>query len=289
METKISSEKGQVIIGDELPTVLIGERINPAGKKRMSEALKAGDMEIVLKEAIAQVEAGADVLDINLGTFGVDEVKLLPQAIKLVMDEVDVPLCLDSAKPEALEAALKVYKGKPLVNSVTGEEKSLATVLPLIKNHEAAVVGLLQDDGGIPTIADKRVAIARKILERAEAMGIPREDIVIDCLTIAVGADQRAALITLETIRRIKAELGVNITLGASNVSFGLPDRDLLNNAFVAIAVATGATCMIVDAAKVRPMILAADLLMGHDKRARRYVEFYRNSIRTDRGNPNSV
>lgn len=289
METKISSEKGQVIIGDELPTVLIGERINPAGKKRMSEALKAGDMEIVLKEAIAQVEAGADVLDINVGTFGVDEVKLLPHAIKLVMDEVDVPLCLDSAKPEALEAALKVYKGKPLVNSVTGEEKSLARVLPLIKNHEAAVVGLLQDDGGIPTIADKRVAIARKILERAEAMGIPREDIVIDCLTIAVGADQRAALITLETIRRIKAELGVNITLGASNVSFGLPDRDLLNNAFVAIAVATGATCMIVDAAKVRPMILAADLLMGHDKRARRYVEFYRNSIRTDRGNPNSV
>lgn len=289
METKISSEKGQVIIGDELPTVLIGERINPAGKKRMSEALKAGDMEIVLKEAIAQVEAGADVLDINVGTFGVDEVKLLPQAIKLVMDEVDVPLCLDSAKPEALEAALKVYKGKPLVNSVTGEEKSLARVLPLIKNHEAAVVGLLQDDGGIPTTADKRVAIAWKILERAEALGIPREDIVIDCLTIAVGADQRAALITLETIRRIKAELGVNITLGASNVSFGLPDRDLLNNAFVAIAVATGATCMIVDAEKVRPMILAADLLMGHDKRARRYVEFYRNSIRTDRGNPNSV
>lgn len=289
METKISSTKKQVIIGDELPTVLIGERINPSGKKRMSEALKAGDLEIVRKEAIAQVEAGADVLDVNVGTFGVDEVRLLPQAVKLVMDAVDVPLCIDSAKPEALEAALKVYKGKPLVNSVTGEEKSLAKVLPLIKKHEAAVIGLLQDDEGIPATIDKKVAIARKILKRGEAIGIPREDIVIDCLAIAVGADQKAALITLETIRRVKSELGVNITVGASNVSFGLPDRVLLNNAFVAIAVAAGATCLIVDAAKVRPMILAADLLMGHDKRARRYVEFYRSNLRTDRGNLNSV
>lgn len=289
METKISSTKKQIIIGDELPTVLIGERINPSGKKRMSEALKAGDLEIVRKEAIAQVEAGADVLDVNVGTFGVDEVRLLPQAVKLVMDAVDVPLCIDSAKPEALEAALKVYKGKPLVNSVTGEEKSLAKVLPLIKKHEAAVIGLLQDDEGIPATIDKKVAIARKILKRGEAIGIPREDIVIDCLAIAVGADQKAALITLETIRRVKDELGVNITVGASNVSFGLPDRVLLNNAFVAIAVAAGATCLIVDAAKVRPMILAADLLMGHDKRARRYVEFYRSNLRTDRGNPNSV
>lgn len=289
METKISSTKKQIIIGDELPTVLIGERINPSGKKRMSEALKAGDLEIVRKEAIAQVEAGADVLDVNVGTFGVDEVRLLPQAVKLVMDAVDVPLCIDSAKPEALEAALKVYKGKPLVNSVTGEEKSLAKVLPLIKKHEAAVIGLLQDDEGIPATIDKKVAIARKILKRGEAIGIPREDIVIDCLAIAVGADQKAALITLETIRRVKSELGVNITVGASNVSFGLPDRVLLNNAFVAIAVAAGATCLIVDAAKVRPMILAADLLMGHDKRARRYVEFYRSNLRTDRGNLNSV
>lgn len=289
METKISSTKKQIIIGDELPTVLIGERINPSGKKRMSEALKAGDLEIVRKEAIAQVEAGADVLDVNVGTFGVDEVRLLPQAVKLVMDAVDVPLCIDSAKPEALEAALKVYKGKPLVNSVTGEEKSLAKVLPLIKKHEAAVIGLLQDDEGIPATIDKKVAIARKILKRGEAIGIPREDIVIDCLAIAVGADQKAALITLETIRRVKDELGVNITVGASNVSFGLPDRVFLNNAFVAIAVAAGATCLIVDAAKVRPMILAADLLMGHDKRARRYVEFYRSNLRTDRGNPNSV
>ena len=289
METKISSTKKQVIIGDELPTVLIGERINPSGKKRMSEALKAGDLEIVRKEAIAQVEAGADVLDVNVGTFGVDEIRLLPQTVKLVMDAVDVPLCIDSAKPEALEAALKVYKGKPLVNSVTGEEKSLAKVLPLIKQHEAAVIGLLQDDEGIPATIDKRVAIARKILKRGEAIGILREDIVIDCLAIAVGADQKAALITLETIRRVKNELGVNITVGASNVSFGLPDRVLLNNAFVAITVAAGATCLIVDAAKVRPMILAADLLMGHDKRARRYVEFYRSNLRTDRGNPNSV
>jgi len=276
MKTRVSSLKKEVIIGDDQPTVLIGERLNPAGKKKLAEALKAGNLEIVRREAVAQVQAGADILDVSVGTFGVNEVVLLPLAVKAVMDRVDIPLCLDSTNSEALEAALKVYKGKPLLNSVTGEERSLAKVLPLVKEYGAAVIGLVQDDEGIPDNAGRRVAIAHKIVQRAEAAGISREDIIIDCLASAVGADTSSGPVTLETIRRVKAELGVNLTLGASNVSFGLPDRDLLNNAFVAMAVAAGVTCLIVDVAKVRPIVLAADLVLAKDNRARRYIETYR-------------
>jgi len=276
METRVSSPTKEVIIGDDQPTVLIGERINPAGKKKLAEALKAGDLEIVRREALAQTQAGADIIDVNVSTFGVDEVALLPKAVQAVMDTVDTPLCLDSANPEALEAALKVYKGKPLINSVTGEEHSLKKVLPLVKKYGAAVIGLVQDDEGIPKDAERRVSVARKIVERAEAAGIPRQDVVIDCLAFSVGADTSSGPAVIEAIRRIKAELGVNMTMGASNISFGLPDRELLNNAFVVMAAAAGATSLIVDAAKVRPIILAADLVLGRDKRARRYIEAYR-------------
>jgi len=276
METRISSATKEVIIGDDQPTVLIGERINPAGKKKMSEALKAGNLEIVGKEALAQVQAGADIIDVNVSAFGVDEVTLLPQAVQAVMDIVDVPLCLDSTNPEALEAALKVYKGKPLINSVTGEGHSLAKILPVVKEYGAAVIGLVQDDEGIPNNSERRVAIAHKIVERALAVGIPGEDIIIDCLAFAVGADTSSGLVTIETIRRVKAELGVNLTLGASNISFGLPDRNLLNDAFVAIVIAAGVTCLIVDVARVRPIVLAADLVLDRDRRARRYIEAYR-------------
>jgi 5-methyltetrahydrofolate--homocysteine methyltransferase len=276
METRVSSPSKEVIIGDGHPTVLIGERINPTGKKKLAESLKAGDLEIVRKEALAQTQAGADIIDVNVGAFGIDEVALLPKAVQAVMDTVDTPLCLDSSNPDALEAALKVYKGKPLVNSVSGEEHSLKRVLPIIKERGAAVVGLVQDDDGIPKDAEGRVRIAHKIVEKVEAAGIPREDVVIDCLAFAVGAEPDSGVAVLEAIRRIKAELGVNITMGASNVSFGLPDRELLNNAFVVMAAAAGATCLITDAAKVRNMILAADLVLTRDKRARRYIEAYR-------------
>jgi 5-methyltetrahydrofolate--homocysteine methyltransferase len=276
METKVSSLSKEVIIGDNQPTVLIGERINPTGKKKLAEALKAGDLEIVRKEALAQTQAGADIIDVNVGVFGIDEAALLPKAVQAVMETVDTPLCLDSSNPDALEAALKVYKGKPLVNSVTGEEHSLKRILPLIKEYGAAVIGLVQDEDGIPKDTEGRVRVAHKIVERAEAAGIPREDLVIDCLAFAVGAEPASGAAVIEAIRRIRAELGVNMTLGASNVSFGLPDRELLNNAFVVIATAAGATCLIVDAAKVRSIILAADLVLGRDKRARRYIEAYR-------------
>jgi 5-methyltetrahydrofolate--homocysteine methyltransferase len=283
METKVASPSREVVIGDNQPTVLIGERINPTGKKKLAEALKAGDLEIVRREAVAQVQAGADILDVNVGTFGVDEVTLLPKAVRAVMDTVDVPLCLDSSNPDALEAALKVYKGKPLVNSVTGEEQCLKRVLPLIKKYGAAVIGLVQDDEGIPKDAQRRVRIAHKIVERVEAAGISREDLVIDCLAFAVGAEPSSGVAVIEAIRWIKAELGVNMTMGASNVSFGLPDRELLNDAFVVMAVAAGATCLIVDVAKVRSIILAADLVLGRDKRARRYIEAYRQRPKPDR------
>jgi len=206
----------------------------------------------------------------------VDEIYLLPRAVQAVMETVDVPLCLDSAKPEALEAALRVYKGKALINSVTGEEHSLAKILPLVKEYGAAVIGLTQDDEGIPADAERRVSIARRILERSGAIGIPSHDIIIDCLAFAVGANPGAGIVTLEAIRRIKKELGVNQTLGASNISFGMPDRNLLTTAFLAIAISAGVTCPIVDAAKVRPIVLATDLVLGRDKRARRYIEAYR-------------
>ncbi len=192
------------------------------------------------------------------------------------MDTVEVPLCLDSAHPEALEAALKAYKGKPLINSVTGEEDSLASILPLASKYGAAVIGLTQDENGVPGTSDERVAIARNIAERALALGIPREDIIIDCLALALGADTGSGLVTIETIGKVKAELGVNITLGASNVSFGLPDRALLNGAFLAIAIAAGVTCPITDAAQTRPMVLATDLILGRDRRARSYTAAYR-------------
>ncbi len=276
METRISSAMSEVIIGYDRPTVLIGERINPTGKEKMVEALKAGNLEIVCREALAQAQAGADILDVNVSTFGVDEVALLPQAVQAVMDAVDIPLCLDSANHKALEAALKVYKGKPLINSVTGGEHSLAEVLPLVKEYGAAVIGLVQDDEGIPNNSERRVAIAHKIVERAAALGIPCENIIIDCLALAVSADTAAGLVILETIRKVKSELGVNITLGASNISFGLPDRNLLNNAFLAIVIAAGVTCPIVNVVKARPAVLAADLVLGRDKFAMRYIKAYR-------------
>ena len=278
METRLLGLKKEVIIGDQQPTVLIGERINPTGRKELAEALADGDLEIVRKEALAQVKAGADVLDVNVGVAGLDEVDLLPRAVKVIMDTVDIPLCLDSSSPKALEAALKVCPGKPLINSVTAEERSLEMVLPLVKEYKAAVIGLTMDDEGIPNDSDKRLLVASKIVARAEAMGIPPEDIIIDCLAQTVGVDTGAGLVTIEAIRKIKVKLGVNMTLGASNISFGLPTRSLLNNVFLAIAIASGVNCPIVDVAWVRQAVLAGDLILGRDSYAMRYLKGYRSA-----------
>ncbi len=279
MDTKVSSSSREVVISYDRPTVLIGERINPTGKKKLAAALLAGDMDVVRDEAQAQVQAGADVLDVNVGATGVDEVAVLPEAVKAVMEVVEVPICIDSHNPKALEAALKVYRGKPIINSVSGQESVLAEVLPLVKQYGAAVIGLTMDDEGIPQDSERRLAIARKIIERAEAMGIPREDVIIDCLTLTIGSNSKAGLITLDAIRRVRAEFGVNQTLGASNVSFGLPDREVINNAFIAITIAAGVTCPTVNVAKVRPTVLSADMILGRDNHSLRYIRAYRQSL----------
>ena len=289
METILKSAKKTVTISPEKPTVLIGERINPTGKKRLAAALAEGNLDIVRKEALAQLEAGADVLDVNVGAAGVDEVDLLPKAVRLVMETVAVPVCIDSADVDALRAALAVHRemapeGKPLINSVNGEEDRLEQVLPLVAEYGTAVIGLAMDDEGIPGTSEKRLAVARKIVGRAEALGIPREDVVIDCLALTVGADSQAGVISLGTMRLVREELGVNMTLGASNVSFGLPDREVINWAFLAMAIQSGVNCPIVDAAKVRPAILASDLLLGRDDYAMRYIKDYkkRSKVRSE-------
>lgn len=210
-----------------------------------------------------------------------DEVDLLPKAMRIVMETVDVPVCIDSANVEALRAALAVHKqlapqGKPLINSVNGEEAHLKEVLPLVAEYKAAVIGLTMDDDGIPSTAEKRLAVARKIVDRAEALGIPREDLVLDCLALTVGADSQAGLTTLVAMRMVREELGLNMTLGASNVSFGLPDREVINWAFLAMAIQNGLNCPIVDAAKVHSLILAADMLLGRDEYAMRYIKAYK-------------
>ncbi len=284
METKVSSEKKEVIIAIDRPTVLIGERINPSGKKKLTEALKAGDLEIVRKEAIEQVEAGADIIDVNVSAPGVDDVAILPKAVKAVMEAVDAPVCIDSPNTAAIEASLKVYKGKPLINSVSGEEHSLKRILPLVKEYGAAVIGLVQDDEGIPKNADRRVAIAHKIVESAEKAGVPREDVVIDVLTFAIGAEATSGKDVLEAIRRIREELGVNMTMGASNISFGMPDRPVINNTWVSMVIGAGATALIVDAAKVKPSVLATDLILGRDRFARRFIENHRQRQQMSQG-----
>ena len=276
METIVSSAQKEVIISDRGPTVMIGERINPTGKKKLAEALKTGHFDLVRQEAIAQVEAGAEILDVNVAGPGLDEVSLLPKTIEAIIAVVDVPLCIDINNPAALSAALKVYEGKPMVNSVSGEEKSLNEVLPLVKEHGASVIALTLDDDGIPDNPEKRLEIAHKIIEQAGTLGIPSKDIIVDCLTLALGPDDRAGLVTLQAIRKVHTELGVNQTLGASNISFGLPRRRLINGTFLSLAIEAGVTCPTVDAEKAGPSILATDLILGRDRFCQRFIKDYR-------------
>ena len=276
METSVKSEKKEVVISIDRPFVIIGEKINPTGRKKLAAALKDGDFEYVKQIALRQVAAGADILDVNVGVPGVDEVDLLPKVAKIVSETVDVPLCLDSANRDALAAALAVLPGRPLVNSVNGEEASMEAVLPVIKEFNVPVIGLVMHDEGIPNDADTRVAVAGKIIERAAKLGIPAEDIVVDPLVLTVGADHGSGVVTLETIRRVKEEFGVNMNLGASNVSFGLPDRHTINQAFLALAMGAGATCAITDPMKLTSIIRASDLLLGRDNFGSRYIGYWR-------------
>jgi 5-methyltetrahydrofolate--homocysteine methyltransferase len=281
IKTVLKGTGKEVVVCRDLPTVIIGERINPTGKKKLAASLIAGDLSIVEKEAREQVEAGAHVLDVNVGAAGVDEVDLLPKAVRLVMEAVDVPVCIDTPNAKALAAALAVHKelnpdGRPLINSVNGEQASLDRVLPLVAKYDAAVVGLCMDDDGIPNTPERRLEVAQKIVEAAEAQGVSRDNLIIDCLALTMGSDSKSGWTTLETIRMVKEALGVNITLGASNISFGLPDRQTINAAFFAMTILTGATCLIMNAAHLRPIVLASDLALGRDNYAMTYIKDYR-------------
>jgi len=238
--------------------------------------LQQRNFDYVCELALKQVEFGADVLDVNVGVPGIDDVALIPDVIKVISETVKVPLCIDSPNAKVLEAALKVAQGKALVNSTNGEEKTLSAVLPLVKEYGAAVIGLTMDDNGIPADPEARLKIAAKIIERAAQLGIPIEDVVIDPLVMTVGADQNAGAITLKTIERVRTEFGVNINLGASNVSFGLPDRHTLNQAFLSLAMGAGATCAITDPIKLGATIRAADLIRGRDNYAKAYIKYCR-------------
>ncbi len=276
MKTTISSKTKKATISTDGPFVVIGEKINPTGRKKLAAALQEGNLDYVRELATKQIEAGADILDVNVGMAGTDDVEYLPKIVKMLVDEFDVPLCLDTPNPKALAAALPLVQGRVLINSVNGEEKSLEAVLPLVKEYNAAVIGLTIGEEGISNDPEVRLAAAAKIVERAGKLGIPAEDIVIDPLVMTVGADSNAGLTTLTTIELVKRELGVNVNLGASNVSFGLPERDVINTAFLGLAIGAGATCAITDPMKYTLTIRAIDLLRGRDGYGMRYLKYYR-------------
>ena len=276
MDTILKSNTKTVTIGDDKPFVIIGEKINPTGIKKLGQALVDQNFDYVKFLAQRQVAWGADVLDVNVGHPQIDEAAIMPKVVEAILSVVDVPLCIDSNEPKILEAGLKVTPGKPLVNSVNGEDKQLATVLPIVKDRGAAVIGMAIGNEGIPPTAEGRLAAAGKIIERAAKMGIPAEDIIIDPLVMTVGHNSQAALVTLKSIELIKKEYGVNMSLGASNVSFGLPDRHSVNSAFLALAIQAGVTTSITDPIKLGNSIKAIDLLLGRDANSMRYLKYFR-------------
>jgi len=278
MATIITSKDRKVEFGEGLPTVIIGERINPTGNKRLAEDLSKGKFDVLVQEALSQKKAGAGILDVNVVASGVDEITMLPKAVLKVLEVSGLPVSIDSSNPEALKKALEVYPYKALINSVTGQEKSLKAVLPLVKKFGACVVGLTMDDSGIPKTADKRFAVAKRIIEVAESYGVPREDIVIDCLCLTQAAETNSAVVTLKTLTRVSRELGVTTVLGVSNISFGMPDRKIINLTFLSQAISQGLNAAIVDPTieGVVETILASDFLAGRDSYGRRYLKYYR-------------
>jgi 5-methyltetrahydrofolate--homocysteine methyltransferase len=275
MQTILRGKTVQIIIDTNGPVVIIGECINPTRRKRLVSTLQDGNFDYVLELAESQIKAGADALDVNVGFPGVDDVRLLPETVRAIMDKYDIPLCLDSPNPKAIEAALKVAPGKCLINSVNGEEKSMNTLLPIAKEYGAAIIGLTMDDDGINYDPEKRLAIAGNILERALRLGIKMEDVIIDPLAMAVSADPRACIVSLETIKLVHQKLGLNITQGASNISFGLPNREVLNSAYMTLSIINGLTCPIANPEKITATVRATDLILGRDDYAVRFVEHF--------------
>ena len=278
-QTLISSKTKEVIIGSDQPFVIIGERINPTGRKLLAEEMKAGNLERVREDALSQVAAGAQMLDVNAGVPLAEEPKILADSIKLIQEITDVPLCIDSSIVEALKRGLEAYEGKALLNSVTGEEERLETVLPLVKKFGCAVIGISNDDSGISEDINVRFDVAKKIVERAMDHGIPKEDVIIDPLVMPVGAINDAGRQVLELIKKLQNELGVNTTCGASNLSFGLPNRHGLNTAFIAMAIASGMPCAITNPLEKEIMqsVKGANVVMGHDPECSDWIMNYRD------------
>ena len=287
--TKISSASREVQIGFEKPFVIIGERINPTGRKQLSEEMKNGDYSRVEADALAQVEAGAHMLDVNAGIPLADEPRILAETIQLVQSITDVPLSIDSSIVEALQAGLAAYEGKALVNSVTGENEVLERVLPLVAKHKAAVVAISNDETGISEDPNVRFAVAKKIVERAADHGIPRSDVVVDPLVMPIGAMNTAGIQVMALVRRLREELKVNTTCGASNVSFGLPNRNGINAAFLTMAMGSGMTSAITSPLhpEVMQAVRGGDVMLGHDPDCTQWIKAYREPS-TDRGKKGS-
>jgi 5-methyltetrahydrofolate--homocysteine methyltransferase len=291
MHTVLRSLSREVTIGHDQPFCIIGERINPTGRKKFQEQLRAGDLSQIEIDVAQQVAGGAHVLDVNMGVPLTDEADLLARAIKLIQDISDLPICIDSSVVEALEAGLAAYQGKALVNSVTAEDERMDLILPLVKKHGAAVIALPNDETGIPATAQERVDLTDKIIRVAtEQYGIAVEDIVIDPLAMTVGADTEAVVITLDAISRIRAEFGVNMTCGASNVSFGLPSRHALNATFLPVAASHGLTSAVMDARTPRIVesVRAGDLLLGRDPWGSSWISEFRRQ-QTEAGQAQAV
>jgi 5-methyltetrahydrofolate--homocysteine methyltransferase len=279
MQTVLRGKHSEVTIDTNGPVIIIGECINPTRRKKLVSTLQDGNFDYVLELAQSQINAGADVLDVNVGFPGVDDVKLLPETVLAIRSRFDIPLCLDSPNPKAIEAALKVAGGKCLINSVNGEEKSMNALLHIAREFGAAIIGLTMDENGITHDPEKRLRVAEKILERAVKTGIKEEDVIIDPLAMAVSADSKACIVTLETIRIVHQKLGLNITMGASNISFGLPGREDLNSSFISLAIANGLTCPIANPEKITAAVRATDLALGRDHFAVRFVEYFQTRM----------
>ncbi|HBI29171.1 MAG TPA: methyltetrahydrofolate--corrinoid methyltransferase [Deltaproteobacteria bacterium] len=280
-DTIISSASKEVIIGFERPFVIVGERINPTGRKLLSQEMGAGDYSRVEQDTLAQVAAGAHMLDVNAGIPLADEPKILAETIKLVQSLTNVPLSIDSSIVAALEAGLEVYQGKALLNSVTGEDERLETVLPLVKKYGCAVVAISNDETGISEDPDVRFDVAKKIVERAADYGIPHSDIVVDPLVMPIGAINTAARQVMALVKRLRDELKVNTTCGASNVSFGLPNRHGVNSAFLTMAIAAGMTSAITNPLhdSVMAAVMGADMMMGHDSNCAHWIKKFREPV----------
>jgi 5-methyltetrahydrofolate--homocysteine methyltransferase len=277
MKTVLSGRTREVIIDTDGPVIIIGESINPTRRRKLVSSLQGNDFSYVLELAASQIKAGADILDVNVGYPGVDDAKLLPEVVIAIQDNFDIPLCLDSPNPSAIEAALKVSAGRCLINSVNGKEESLRALIPVAKEYGAAIIGLCMDDEGITNDPGKRVSIIKKITDRAVAAGMRAEDVIADPLAMAVSAEPQACVVTLETIRLLHRKLGLNITMGASNISFGLPDRESLNSAFMTLAIYCGVTCPIANPEKSTSAARATDLVLGRDDFAIRFVEYFQS------------